>query len=437
LHGRPATSGASGRADADRPPCLRLLTFLLGFAVAFSVGAFAGVPGWARMTLVVLSLAAGGLALACPPRPQTWLGAPLSLPVLVLLGWSCLQLLPVLPGGLSLSLAPAITLHALIAVASFWSLHIAAATALAEHRRRDSFVVFLALFGLVVAIQALAQAASWTWKIYWVFERYGESIPFGAFWNRNHYATYMAMLVPIGLGWLEPRLSRCSGVLRSREGLRTCLQHMGSREGALMMAVLLACFAMGSSLIVSRSRGGILALLVALGIGAWGRRRSGLALLVLSALAILMARHEVLAVLWRFGAGVDESRLAVWAASLRALEGARWLTGYGLGTFAVAATEAVRYLQGVGLKLDGMAGFAHNEYLQILVETGLPGLGVVLWGVARVLGRSRGDRWLTAALAAAAFHATVDFSFHTPAVAVLLAVLSALPGDARSSAQVD
>jgi hypothetical protein len=89
--------------------------------------------------------------------------------------------------------------------------------------------------------------------------------------------------------------------------------------------------------------------------------------------------------------------------------------------------------------------YVHDEYLQVLVDVGLPGLLltlVVLVGSAaslRAARRSRPSDGLVvgagAALAAAAVHAAFDFVWHVPAVPVLLAAIVGIGfGSAGSAA---
>ncbi len=69
---------------------------------------------------------------------------------------------------------------------------------------------------------------------------------------------------------------------------------------------------------------------------------------------------------------------------------------------------------------------AHNDWIQLLVETGLPGLAVGLWAALAVLLAARNDPWLFAALAGPLIHVFVDFDFQIPAIPVLFVVLAAL-----------
>jgi hypothetical protein len=65
--------------------------------------------------------------------------------------------------------------------------------------------------------------------------------------------------------------------------------------------------------------------------------------------------------------------------------------------------------------------------VQLLVETGVPGLLVGLWAALAALAAARRDPWLFAALAGVLMHAFVDFDLQIPAIPALFVVLAALP----------
>jgi O-antigen ligase len=129
---------------------------------------------------------------------------------------------------------------------------------------------------------------------------------------------------------------------------------------------------------------------------------------------------------------IEAGRAAVYVATL-----ALWrdfpLFGVGVGNFQdifplyqPAAVGQVFY------------DYAHNDYLQLLAETGILGFAFLMWAFSSVLyaaGRfwhkAMGEQrvWLAGVLAgvvAMALHSLVDFNVHIPANALLFVTLLAL-----------
>ena len=107
--------------------------------------------------------------------------------------------------------------------------------------------------------------------------------------------------------------------------------------------------------------------------------------------------------------------------------------GAGAGTFYIVFP---RYRQ---QSLATYFDYAHNDYAQLLVETGLLGFGLMLWFVYRLYrhGFPTSRRWefkwdaavfLAAMLGCTALllHSLVDFNLHIPANAAMFYVLCAL-----------
>ena len=111
--------------------------------------------------------------------------------------------------------------------------------------------------------------------------------------------------------------------------------------------------------------------------------------------------------------------------------------GVGLGTFQ----DAIIAYRPTGLSDRFYVDYAHNDYLQLLTETGVLGLLILGWAAVVWLGfvvgrwRDRQDvlvRGLVmgglGAVAAVSVHSAVDFGLHMPANALLfVAVLAVLP----------
>jgi len=93
---------------------------------------------------------------------------------------------------------------------------------------------------------------------------------------------------------------------------------------------------------------------------------------------------------------------------------------------------------------------AHNDYLQVLCETGLIGLGLLLAGMAAlafqirrsyrelIIPQNRAMCWsLSTPAAAVCAHAVVDFPFHVAPIALLAALSAAMASEMRDKADLD
>lgn len=251
----------------------------------------------------------------------------------------------------------------------------------------------------------------------------------GSFGNRNHYALFQEMLLLVGLGWVY---ARWRGETR-RAADRVAAQEARARASLLGLGVA----AIGLSLVFSLSRSGIAFGLAGCGLFLYLTRRGRRPLLAFGAvLASVALWIGVGPVISRFQLipeeiSAEEGRTTVWRDSVGAVEDF-WLTGSGLRSF--------QYVYPLYRSFGGRRFFswAHNDYLQLGVELGLPGLllviGFVVWAfrrareVRRRLVESGSSlRALHAgygsAAVAVALHSFTDFGLHLPANAALFAVV--------------
>jgi O-antigen ligase len=279
------------------------------------------------------------------------------------------------------------------------------------------FVFALVIFGAAVAVLALAQDFSETHKFYWV--RATTTNFFGPYANKNHFAGFMMMLALMPLALLLGRAVR-----------RDKAFVMLSLTGLMFVAVLF-----------SRSRGGLasfVAELVLLGFLFSFRGQIRNAIIVAVAGLLLAA----------FGAGVGmtvlragfsaaarrsgvQSRSIVWRESLPAIRDNIW-TGTGFGTFWVVYP---RYRQ---VPSDLRWNETHNDYLQVLFETGLPGFLIAMWFLWRLLAwvipRLFNDAdpefgvilGVSLGIFGILCHSLVDFNLQLPANGMLFLVLCGL-----------
>ena len=356
-------------------------------------------------------------------------------PMIGLLVLGLLQLMPILPPGETgretITINSFATTQSVIRLAASIGFFLLAAGFINTDRRRNVAVNTILLGCVVIALVGIGQ--SFIGKALW------QRGTFGPFVNRNHFAGFMVM--GVGLA---------GGMLIGRSVRRELLAVYGS--------VLLL---LSAGVLVSASRGGVLALgaeilflaLVALPIAlAGGRRSPGWRPLVLRALgALLIGGGAIVGSLFLVGseglvrnlsqtAGeidgqlpLDErySRRDIWLATSRIVADHPWF-GVGLGAFPFAYT---RYDQSSGAQRVEQT---HNDYLQILVDTGIVGglltvIFVILFFVsafrsARTHHRRRRSIVLGALSGcfAIAIHSFVDFNLQVTANAQLFLTLLAL-----------
>lgn len=364
-----------------------------------------------------------------------------------------LQLLPLPPALRPLTLSPADTLRGLAFVVSFLVLHQAAVAAFDLREARERFRIVVAGLGLVSALVALVQLGAGLTRIYGFIEPL-ESLGapvFGPFVYRNHFAGYLLLAVPTSLAVAARALRRYERRAGERANLRRRLVALGSPEGSVWLYAIVPPLAGIAALIATTSRGALLAFALALLLAGVALRRRGgapawLLALAFCAMALSWSGLERLDV--RFARALSDapSRTLVWKDALSRMDGL-WLSGSGFNTFAWAMSRATPFtlpdgatpwpslasgpegrFEGVRIP-PGMAGMtwyreAHNDYLQILVEAGIPGLGLALWAAVRALGAARRDPWLLAALAGLLMHEGVDFDLQIPALAALFVTLA-------------
>ena len=383
------------------------------------------------------------------PRP------PLLLPGFAFLVLAVLQLLPLF--GEPVTIDADSTRRGATFVLAFVLLHSSAAAAFAHRPARCRFRRLLAWLGALLAAVGLTQLASGTRLSYGVFPPSEGGQPFGAFVDRSHFAGYLLLVVPVALGLLADAWRRYAESAGNKANARRRLASLASEAGtSLLYSALPPLLAIGA-LLASTSLGGLLAFAGALAIGLlgargrWGTPGWATAVVVLG-LAFAWVGRERLQV--RFARTGDDApgRVVVWQEAIGSLQGWRWATGFGLDTFAfgVSRVPAWRLPQGAtprsaeaapallggsrvgdrspsGIVGTGWDREAHNDWVQLLYEGGVPGLLVGLWAAAAVLAASRRDPWLFAALAGVLAHAFVDSDLQIPAVVTLFVVLAAAP----------
>ena len=323
--------------------------------------------------------------------------------------------------------------------------------------RARQLAVSLVAFGVLLALVGIIQKALIGdhafagMKIYGVWSpRSRLTTPFGPFVNKNHFAGWMLMVIPLGIALAFGAFENAGRSLR--RGLRGTLVWLSSPEGGRLQLFAVATVLMTGSLLLTKSRSGLgclVVLLIAAGVASARRFEAGAGrwvtlggLVAIFVGVFAWAGADVAARVGREMSAVDLRR-NIWTDSARVIRDFP-LAGTGLNTFGTAmlgyqtGDEGLHYQE------------AHNEYVQILVEGGLllaiPALAifvVLAATIRRRISASRADAtgyWLRTGavigLVAIAVQSFAEFSLQMPGNAALFIVLMAIAihSHGRSSA---
>lgn len=298
----------------------------------------------------------------------------------------------------------------------------------------------LVILGVIIAVVGIVQRATFNGKVYGFWENVQGGLVFGPFINRNHFAGWMLMVIPVSLGYFLAIVSR--GMEGRKPGLRNFLLWFASGPANRAVLTGFAILVMALSLVLTLSRSGIIALFVAMLLAGtvMASRQSGVSR---RAVAIGYVVFLLVAVVWWVGLDQLTSRFAeaditsinerpaIWADTVRIVKDF-WLTGTGLNTYGISTlfyqtASPERHLRE-----------AHNDYLQLAAEGGLllgiP-IAVSIAAFARAL-RQRvredvGSIWwirmgAITGLIAIALQSIVEFSLQMPGNAAMFAVIAGL-----------
>lgn len=407
----------------------------------FAPLAFGSVEVWARSVFEAAAFGLAGLALieyGLGRRPPLRIPAPLwgmvaLFGVLILVQWIA-----------SVSLDPHATRGALvlgIAYVMIFALVVSTVRTEEEIRR---LTLALIVTGFGVAVFAILQKYAGNGKIFWLREVRENNSVFGPFVNRNHFAGYMGMLVPLSIGYA---VAVFAGAPSKGRTARQRFVHRLTSERANRLALLVfMILIMSVSLVLSLSRAGIVSFVTAViligGILSFGRATKKWILLpglLVAALLISLAWFGLGPLIDRYQTLLhlpeDKSmlgRIEVWKDTLKIAADHPWM-GSGLGTFGAVYPAYKTNPDPV------VYDHAHNDYVQLLAETGWVGFGLAIGILGAAFGmiiagwRARRSPWarglligVTTGMVALLIHGLNDFNFHIPSNAALFAVLMGL-----------
>lgn len=448
---------------------------------------FGSVTARARTPLILVPLllcAAAALLRAYVPRTAHHPTAPnriWSAAAVLLIALAALQLVPLSPsvlqllspeshgiwtaagriaahggatGGTShpISIDPASTLFELFRLIALFATFQTAVLLVRNHRRRlllsfalGAAALFEAIYGAREA--ALGRYTIWGWKNVLVLDRVT-----GTFVNPNHFANYVAMVLPLmifimALAWHE------AGPVTVPRGVRLVkIAEQRFVRVAFAAVVSIGCIV---AVLLAQSRGGLLSMAAGLSIGALlaGRRTpvklafGGLAFVLgLAMLVLVLGRERTVS---RFQPLPEEQSTLVGRRTGIETAIGVWrrfpVFGSGAGTFASVSLLEQRE------NVSKHYRHAHDDYVELGATTGLLGAGIAIpalffgWfalarmtfgqaAVAELRWRRRAFQWAAlVSLSIAIVHALIDYNFFIPSNPATLAAIAGAAAAAYDS----
>lgn len=399
---------------------MKILRSGLCLLIAFSVLAHGVVEVWSlsllEMGATLLLVLWGLLAYRNPRMKVLW--NPLNWPLLGFIAIGILQLV------FRLSAYPYLTQTDLLKFVSYFLIFFLSTQAFRERADLVRLAWFLILLGFAVSLFGIVQHFTSEGKIYWIRRPVEGGDIFGPYVNRNHFAGFVELVLPVGLALMVFR---------------------GLRRDLYPLTVLLTVIPMGA-LVLSGSRGGMVGFAFELSLlallartrrrGKDSKRLMALGIMGLAAMAFMV---------W-LGAG----KLAERFSNVRRgdvslerrgtlFEGAARIflrhpvLGTGMGTLvSVFPSYETAY--------DGrLVEHAHNDYIETLAGMGILGglcgfafLWLLYRGARRCFEAEQGhfSRALHAgaivAVCGLLLHSLVDFNLQIPANAILFLLQACL-----------
>jgi O-antigen ligase len=445
-----------------------LVITLQVLAVAWGAFAFGAVYPWAYWPLIAAAATAGALAFVVPGRSQSGTRT-LSWCLLLFAVATAVQLVPLPRSVLAatsqardalltsynlvyantragtvwhpLSIAPDSTWLGLACFVAFGLFLLGSARFFSVRGTGVTIGCVLAV-GLVLALAGIIQDVTYEGKIYGFWPDPYVNKPFGPFINKNNFAGWMLMAVPLALGFVVSRA--VSGLRYVREDWHSRVLWISSPSGSQVLLALCASLVMGVSIVLSLSRSGIIALALTLVLVTLflAMRRAGRVqrlLMILAVVAFLgalaaMAGTDAMAVRFNDGtAATLEGRIGAWK-DASTITRTFPLVGSGLNTFPTAMLFYQVH------DLYNYWSEAHNDYLQLFAEGGVllvvPAILALVVFVRAVRQRfaedseRRSSYWIrvgaVTALIAIGLQELVEFSLQIPGNACLFTLIGAI-----------
>jgi O-antigen ligase len=297
--------------------------------------------------------------------------------------------------------------------------------------------------GVLMSMIGIIQKALWNGKVYGFWEPVNVgTVAFGPFINRNHFAGWMLLALPIAVAYFASQVAK--GMVGVKPGWRTRIIWFSTPDASRAVLTGFGILVMGLALVMTLSRSGISCFLLAMLLSGFNVLRRQTTTSKQRWLSTYLALVFVAAVAW---AGMDAvaarfadvdwklgGRAGAWEDAWRIHEVFPWF-GTGLNTYGSATLLLQQFEKATAHYVE-----AHNDYLQLLVEGGwliaVPALvlmGLFAWQVRSRFREGRDDRtgyWIrlgaVTGIIAIAFQEIGEFSLQMPGNAAFFTILCAI-----------
>lgn len=341
---------------------------------------------------------------------------------------------------LTLSIYPHATMIGIVKIAAYLCAFLVAAYLFDSEKRSSNLLLALVFLGCFEAAYGIVQDLTGWQKIFtYTKEAYRESAS-GTYINHNHFAGFLELTLPIAVAMVF-YLYQLWTDSRSRQGASRAVRG-GAEAGPRALFYLFFALVMVMGVVLSRSRGGVLATLLSLLFIAVLaqlkiRRKTwlmgvALFLFVVVGYALWIGLNPVLQrfeLLRQAGYLQGEGRLSTWEGGLRLVRDYP-VWGTGLNTFGLA----FRHYQTSWVNF--FFDHAHNDYLEFATDTGLVGVLLLFLPIFYVLVKMilsflRDQRRYRSAVTlgcigatlAMLIHTAMDFNLQIPANALVFAMV--------------
>jgi O-antigen ligase len=346
-------------------------------------------------------------------------------------------------GWRAISLDPTATREEFLRVLAYSTLFWVILHTFRKRNQIEAIVATMIGMGFLLAVFGIIQEFSWNGKIYWVRELTHGGHPFGPYVNRNHFAGYMEIVIPLTLGQLLAETPPRRGSVSAKQRF---LRWTSERTSKSVLLMFTAVF-MAASLILTGSRGGLVSFAgsmvffaVMMRMKRTTRRKGSRLVLAFFCLGLIAAvwigGHSAFLSVERLEKSIQEpsaeERVVLWKDSFRM---ARDYLPFGSG-FSTFETVYPMYKT---LQVQAVFQHAHNDYLELLAEGGVLSVGLVIWLLYAWFSET-GAKWLKrhdpfasqmtlagmTSVVAILIHSLSDFNMHIPANAIIIVTISAL-----------